>query len=397
MKFSNEWDFLTKRSILYMFFIHHVISGKYEYKENKWNESYFLEKKALRSIAVLKVIYGNKLYDNKLKDYLTTHFDIELDPSKLENIITTYFYLPLRQEGRIVDFMHETFKEYLLAEYIIEILLYKTKIHRLNIGSPSIETINFLDGLLRLFNIKDQYIIKKFIETNEENQITLLNSFNYKEGINKAIKDICESAINTLNEDGVVFKNSNPYFDPNSKDVIWFKSSIANTDYDNLYIHKSLCLRVILTLNENNDIGIDTINRENLSHIFTSNSGLLNDLVMNTIDLSKCDFKFIHFYNIRFVKVNLRHSFFSNVTFQMCTFENCIIDNCIFIYSIFSSCRFINTNINQKVGPGSFYIRGYKDPLNFLFSYFLDCEFNNSNIASLLANVPFDAFQFSNT
>jgi hypothetical protein len=47
--------------------------------------------------------------------------------------------------------IHESFKEYLLAEYYYESIK-SGKMHRLNVGLPSMETMEFLKGLIEVSN-----------------------------------------------------------------------------------------------------------------------------------------------------------------------------------------------------------------------------------------------------
>ena len=393
IEFGNEWDFLTKRSILYMFFIHHIINGKYKFDQNKWNESYFQEKKVLRCIAVLKFIYGNELYHTKLSDYLKSHFNVEMDLSILEGILTSYFHLPVSNQGKIVDFIHETFKEYLLAEYFLEILLNKTNTHRLNLGVPSEETIHFLDGLLKLFHIQDKLQIIKFIEPNKKNQITLLNSFDYKKGgIKEAKRDICESAIETMNRDLVVFKQTDPYADPISKDVIWYKVKISNTKNESLNLHKILCFRVILILSDKDNNEITKIKDKEISNIDHKLQIFLSDLVLDNLDFSRFLFENISFHNIIFSNFKFNSSRFGNVIFIECKFENCTIDKSIFYHSSFLNCEFINTNIDDNQYGIVYLEKGSEKPTNFLFTFFDGCIFQDSNIKSENENASFIVF-----
>jgi hypothetical protein len=84
----------------------------------------------------------------------------------LKPILTSYFRLQLggKRPSPIIDFIHKTFKEYLLAEYYIESLL-NHKPYRLNIGTPSKETVDFLDWL-EIINVKNNNPIEaqKIIE-----------------------------------------------------------------------------------------------------------------------------------------------------------------------------------------------------------------------------------------
>jgi hypothetical protein len=67
------------------------------------------------------------------------------------------------------------------AEFYIESLL-EDKIYRLSIR----QVIELLAGSIELLNIKEKETINEFIEWNETDHISLLNSFNYDKGLEKA-------------------------------------------------------------------------------------------------------------------------------------------------------------------------------------------------------------------
>jgi hypothetical protein len=113
------------------------------------------------------MIYGIELTETTARKWLARFAEEEkrgglsefLEESRneelLKPILTSYFRLQLgeKRPSPIIDFIHKTFKEYLLAEYYVESLL-NNKPYRLNIGTPSKETIDFFDGLLDLVNVK---------------------------------------------------------------------------------------------------------------------------------------------------------------------------------------------------------------------------------------------------
>ena len=147
------------KSLLYLNFIQSLFSKPYEVNFGKW---------IFRKIAALKTIYKDELIETTVKIWLRKFAEEEkkqrvsefLEESRYEEFIkpflSSYFRLQLgeKRPSPIIDFIHKTFKEYLLAEYYIESLL-SHKPYRLNIGTPSKETIDFLDGLLEFINAED--------------------------------------------------------------------------------------------------------------------------------------------------------------------------------------------------------------------------------------------------
>jgi NACHT domain len=144
---KQNWNYEMVKSWIFLLFFHQVIEGKYRGSLG----AYIEEKKILRRIAALNQIYGDtltwQLAEQKLKVFESTNNN----ESKLKQISRSqyFFYKRPSTKGEIIDFVHKTFKEYLLAEYYIESLVID-KIPRLNTRAPSKEVILFLDGLVDL-------------------------------------------------------------------------------------------------------------------------------------------------------------------------------------------------------------------------------------------------------
>jgi len=77
----------------------------------------------------------------------------------------------------LIDFVHSSFKEYLLAEYYIESLLEK-KTYRLNARIPSKDTIDFLNGIIALLQ-EENPDIQQFVSGDPTG---LLKSFDIRKG-----------------------------------------------------------------------------------------------------------------------------------------------------------------------------------------------------------------------
>ena len=231
------------KSLIYLNFFHYIIRGQYAFPltEEK-NELYFYEKKMLRALAVLKQIYGDELREEKVNQSQEI-FGYLIDTSKFDKILDSYFYVKPKKFVKIIDFVHKTFKEYLLAEYYVGCLL--DKIRWMNIGIPSKETVEFLGGLFELLNTDNQKI-RKFIESNIENEISLANSFepmvddDVKEKIIetsiKSIDDvkekIIETSIKSINQEQKIFS---PHVNKDEKNE-GGQITISIDTYENLSI-----------------------------------------------------------------------------------------------------------------------------------------------------------------
>jgi hypothetical protein len=115
--------------LLYHRFIHSIILGKHKSEVTKYdfNRTYLNEKRILRKIAALRQIYTGGLNKSVLRT-LEENNSLQLDDI-LEPILTSYFYLHSENFGEeLIDFMHNSLKEYLLAEYYIESLLIEKNI-----------------------------------------------------------------------------------------------------------------------------------------------------------------------------------------------------------------------------------------------------------------------------
>jgi hypothetical protein len=149
---KTHWSPNMKKSWIYFQFFYNIIQArqKRKHKGDSWKRWYSIEKKGLRIIAALKQMY-TQIYqqqelslekiEGKIQSFEVNNSTTAFD---LEEIARSYF-LHVRDRGstRLVNFVHKSFMEYLVAEYYLENLLNQgindedTKLHRLNIGIPS--------------------------------------------------------------------------------------------------------------------------------------------------------------------------------------------------------------------------------------------------------------------
>ena len=121
----------AKRALIFQQFIHSIVMGKHKSEKQNYytllehfNYDEDIEKKVLRKISALKQIYLNHL-TRKLVTGLIKRFGLSSNiiEQMLKPILTSYFYLQNESESgfrdELLDFMHESLKEYLVAEYYI--------------------------------------------------------------------------------------------------------------------------------------------------------------------------------------------------------------------------------------------------------------------------------------
>ena len=238
LKSNKKLTSAMTKSLIYLYFLHHIISGQYVdpckgEDKNRIRCEYLYEKKTLRKIALLKQTQRESKLT--LKDVTDSLSDHSIDLPALQKLLISYFYT---QDGKeiVVDFVHQTFKEYLLSEYYFESLLKGNKIDRMNIGIPSEETVEFLKGLIELLNTNDDDRVKEFVEYAEEN-VTLLNSFEYKKGLASAKQQIIDNALEYIEGEGSN-TSSNTY------DLIR-QNELNSSDYTSGWINKWISLYVL--------------------------------------------------------------------------------------------------------------------------------------------------------
>lgn len=122
-----------KKSLLYRMFTHGILRGKHKLEMKKFKVFYPIEKELLRTIAALKNMYSDDLTEDILKSSLEAMELKNLTPKDfsdyencvrtlLDPLLTSYFYLGNSYDikNRKIDFIHESFKEYFLAEHYFE-------------------------------------------------------------------------------------------------------------------------------------------------------------------------------------------------------------------------------------------------------------------------------------
>ena len=246
--FQRQWSANLQKTTLYMWFIRKLLYGKFIGEAEKitedWNKHYDNEKLMLRKIAAIKSIHGPKL-DRRTLIHELKNYNVDLCDdtimTKLDPILSSYFYFsdkPFQDE--LIEFLHRSFHEYLLAEYYVECML-EAKYFRLNVGIPSEATMIFLDGLL------DILITKNFKYTGYRSEF--LNLFRYKDesvlqtfdsdNLEKAKELIIKNAINIINSCNLFVMQDSTSCEK------WIPIKFQNNTLANTVIHQWLALFIL--------------------------------------------------------------------------------------------------------------------------------------------------------
>ena len=247
---KKDWTPKMKKAWMYYLFFHRMIAGipREGWLDKEWYQTYRHEKNLLRALAALKQLHGipherpilDQVVKTEIKNFVTQ--DIDIDISKIEKS----YFLSVQDtySGAWINFVYESFSDYLLAEYYIAAIL-DGKSTRLNIGLPNRETIDFLDGILDLLNnSKDVEEYISSLETSEKT--SLLASFRYFKGLSAAKKDLVNVAFNLIRESDIIIHRSGDNLDKiQSPEGMWMKIDSTNNDYKFLWIHRWICLFIL--------------------------------------------------------------------------------------------------------------------------------------------------------
>jgi len=269
LEFKEDWSTNMIRTLLYHSFIHSILLGKYveelrSLEEKDIENRIAEEKRSLRLTAALVNLYGgiskSELRVKLLRlgvdeSYLNELFDKE---GFLEYFLTSYFYM---QEERI-EFIHDSFKEYCLAEYYYESIK-EGKWWRLNVGMPSEETIDFLKGLVEILK-------------NHEN-----------------IRSISISPIIKYNDINILKNNAKRFVESEELLVtdaeitdkeIWKHIKLTKDDYEHLWLYRWISLSMLKWLDPEEEIS-----KEKLSKLILLTSHFIPYYLKNLqrVDLSR--------------------------------------------------------------------------------------------------------------
>jgi hypothetical protein len=193
---------------------------------------------------------------------------------------------------------HESFKEYLLAEYYIESLLTnEPKPYRLNVGIPSDETMTFLDGLLKLIGIDDNKNKHSLIPYADRFLKSLSASQEKQIELTRAKSIIITNVRRSVEDENIVFYRENK----REEKELWNTTAVHFTKYEELWMYRWISLFILSTFAPPNS-SIDNKKLSLLIHA-TSNTTPFYLKRMSNLDLSSADLS-----SANLVGANLYHA-----------------------------------------------------------------------------------------
>jgi uncharacterized protein YjbI with pentapeptide repeats len=372
----SEKGILTKdlsKTLIYMEMFYDQYFGKFRNTNRKENTNrkqhknmigipYQRERDILRKISYYSQIKNN-LTVKELKDW-SKQIDIKIE--ELQPVINTYFLFTKQDEdidednNKQISFLHQTYKEFLLAEYLIEQYLNGNTLG-LNIGRPSEVTINFFKGFLDLLNSDNKSINKFVIGEDNNNKNTLLYSLDYKpKSQQNQLKEIKEKMTNiakeSFNNDLVnlleIEHQDEIRSSFNSNKLKRYQSIQSEVNkYENLWLHRWLSLitlvyldkeiikelenkkfeNLILFNSHNVPNYIKYLCYANLSHANLSNANLshanLSNANLSHTKLTYADLSNANLSSAELFSTNLSHANLSNAKLTNATLTDANLSN----------------------------------------------------------------------
>ena len=401
-----------RKALMYMQFINYSITHRL--KEYLTLDTYNNERKILRTIAMWIQLKG-EITEMNLQEIIQIH-RLNTQDFDLESILKSHFSL-ITNTNKVIEFIHSSIKDYLVAEIYVECLL-KGNAMNLNIGIPTKETINFLDGLISLLKI-DDVKIESLIEFREKN-LSLFNSFEFKDSKNTAIKNIINNAIQNINEKSIYLNNYTVSMQ--NKNYVVTKNDNSN-GYPNLWIYKYISLYVFNLISSNTDPS-NNIDKKSLVKLITSTSQMvpsylkqfsnidLSDMTLSAVklsfanlsnaNLSKSDLSGSNLYGANLNGVNLEEADLSgaNLARSTLTSSNCQKTN--FFGTILYQANLSNSKLMGALFTGSHLNNAIFNKSNMQNSIIYACtafysKFNDVNLnGSDLGYSNFPGAEFQN-
>lgn len=357
IELKPNWTTRMRKTFLYMFFFYFIIKGKYKnsLNNNSWKAEYISEKKILRIIAAISHIYRERLsvemIRRKLENFQINdiYFSETNVIDKLEPLLTSYFYLHFSIKGKIVDFIHLTFKEYLLAEYYLENML-ENKLYRLNVGFPQNDTILFLDGLIDILKEAERDdMLAKYVSHSET---SLLNSLNYNKGITSALKDLRQTAKHGLNEENIILLKSS---DTNNNDFqvhnMWKQIDISNSDFEDSWLHKWIMLFINRKLKDDQKLDKNKLCKllRYSSNLIPTYLRFLPEVDLSNSNLLGTNLRFANLSKANLSKANLQSADLSGANLSGADLSNADISYCDLVGSNLSKANLYQVNLEGSI------------------------------------------------
>lgn len=261
-----------RRAFFYYTVTHLLLRGKHLREVSKGLSLYEREKEFLRLVAAymnfMKYLEKPETYEGLVEGIGNFGMDLK-EESSLEPFITSYFRLHETIKGKIVEFIHQSFQDYFLAEYYYENII-NGKYWRLNVGVPSRETLHFLEGLASLsLDEKAKEKLRKI----DENIAGFLN-----ERIMEKARDIAEL-------DSIVlppYITEKGFSESITKREIWTVAP-SSRSLSELLLHRWIALEAL------GEEGRRNVKTETFEYLIKSSQDLVNLFSLSGADLRETD------------------------------------------------------------------------------------------------------------
>jgi uncharacterized protein YjbI with pentapeptide repeats len=365
---NDSQDPHVRRSLIYRQFIHSILRGKFrdeaQQSFNDFVTKYVGEKKILRKISALRQKHRGELTEDVLWSEMPA-FNISSWEKDIDPILTSYFTQRTDGLKYMVDFIHESFKEYLLAEYYLESII-ENKVHRLYVGNPSSETIEFLDGLLQLFKENrastgldedDQLFLKSFMHYDGEKRIDFVSYTSLCTKLTEFAQDLLYNQIFVASQNTSSIEELWTIFDPGEESRFhWFHRWMAIIILNRLGIeidrqdfhemarssswHIPASMKYLRGIDlsganlDNTDFSEAILVRSNLSRTSLIGTRLdsvhLSNARLNESILIKSNLQLADLTDCKLLKANLSYALLSNSLLKGANLTGALLDNANF-------------------------------------------------------------------
>jgi uncharacterized protein YjbI with pentapeptide repeats len=359
--FNKDLDEKFKRALMYLLFLQYASRQKYQLDEEEWTQKYIAEHIVLRRIAALRKGLGTELTIQKkngfftidhvlcAKDRLIQYDDLVGDiPSLALSFIGLSMRSKEQPDGTEIftnpKFVHESFEEYLLAEYYVDSIL-NDRLYRLNIGVPSEVTVQFLDGLISIL-LADEETIRQYLEP-------LLESLRYRDefDLGTLSRKIVDNCLGYLKRQDVIFFTRN-------KDIIkrpemWVQAETASDDYKQLWIYRWISLFFLSKVseaNKKNKITYPTIDPDiqaEIIHLITYSGNVIPGYMKNLKTL-KLNLKDADLSDAYLAHANLSYSDLSGAQFSRANLKQADLSYCNLSFIDLYRANLIYANLSHS-------------------------------------------------
>ena len=311
----------------------------------------------MQEIAALKQKSNREINIETIKQLIrqeNTESTLDLDKT-IQYVLDSYF-LQTSNKNKIIDFIHPSFKDYLLAEYIMEKIRHN-QIEELNFQIPNNDCVDFICGWAKLFSSDQQtveYVNKRF----------RYFSIRKIHGVDETVQDIIPllrlRCYDEINENTLL----SPQDDKENILVSRFRLSNKETGF--IWLHRWISL-LIFNILPDSRLPIQTVTDliKTSSHMYPPYYKRLQNLDFQNIDLSGADLSGSNFNNANLKGVNLSNSDLTDAIFTDADLSSSNLSNAKIIRTSFEGSDLSNADFSGSVVSHVIFIDSIISQTNF--------------------------------